>query len=118
MITAIDAVLAALGLKKLAVLAGLLGGGISAGLLPGPLALLGALWKRLACGAISGAIIAGFGAVPLSEALDKPNYLSGIALGLGLFGLSFVFKLLKAWNEFDLGATLGKIIDNWTGGNK
>lgn len=116
MVAFIDTALAALGLKKLVVLAGLLGGGISAGLLPGPLAALGALWKRAVCGAVSGAVIAGFCAEPLSQALEKPNYLSGIALGLGLFGLSFVFKLLKAWNEFDLGATLGKIIDKYTGG--
>lgn len=118
MIAFIDAFLAALGLKKLVVLAGLLGGGISAGLLPGPLALLGAWWKRLLCGAASGAVIAGFGAETLAQVLEKPNYLSGIALGLGLFGLSFVFKVLKAWNEFDLGARLGAIVDKFTGGNK
>lgn len=114
----IDTVLAALGLKKLVVMAGLLGGGISAGLLPGPLSVLGALWKRVVCGAISGAVFAGYCAEPLSQFLEKPNYLSGIALGLGLFGLSLVFKLLKAWNEFDLGATLGKIVDKWIGSNK
>lgn len=114
----LDAALAAVGLKKLVVLAGLLGGCISGGVMPGPLSILGALWKRLACGALCGGVIAGFGAVPLAEALEKPGYLSGIALGLGLFGLSFVFKLLKAWNDFDLGAALGAFVNRWTGGIK
>ena len=42
-----EGVLASFGLKKLVLLAGLFGGAISAGLLPGPLAALSALWKRL-----------------------------------------------------------------------
>lgn len=115
---ALDALLAALGLKKAVLIAGLIGGAVSGGVMPGALAALDALWKRVACGAVCGAAIAGYCAAPLAEALEKPNYLSGIALALGLFGLSFVFKVLKAWNEFDLSGAIGRLVDRLIGGLK
>lgn len=113
----IDGLLAAIGFKKALAAAGLAGGAISGGVMPGVLAAFAALWKRVACGAVCGALIAGFGAEPLALALEKPNYQAGLALGLGLFGLSFVFKVLKAWNDFDLGGALGRVIDRFIGGN-
>lgn len=112
---AIESVLAWLGLKKVVVIAGLFGGGISAAVLPGPLVVLTKTWTRVLIGAVCGAAIAGFGAAPLAAELGKPDYLPGIALGCGLFGLSFVFKVLKAWEQFDLGATLQKVIDKLLG---
>jgi hypothetical protein len=108
----LETLFSALGLKKVVVLAGLLGGAISGGIMPGPLAVLQALWARVATGAVCGSVLAGYGAQPLLFALDRPDtYLPGAALGLGLFGLSFAFKVMKAWNEFDLGGTLGRLID-------
>lgn len=110
-----DVLLGALGLKKLVVLAGFVGGAISGGVMPGALAVLDRLWKRVLGSAVSGAAIAGFAAEPLAAALERPGYLQGIALGLGLFGLSFVFKLLKAWYDFDLGGVLSRLIGNYIG---
>lgn len=97
--------------KKGILLAGMFGGGISGGLMNGALVAIGSVWGRVTCGAICGAAIATFGAAPLAKALERPDYLEGVALCLGLFGLSFVFKVLKAWNDFDLSSTLTKIID-------
>lgn len=114
----IDAVLAAFGLKEVVIVAGFVGGAISAMVMPGVLATVDALWKRVLGGSICGAMIAGYVAGPLVSALEKPEYLNGVALALGLFGLSFVFKLLKAWNEFDLGGALGRVIDNLIGRTK
>jgi hypothetical protein len=112
----LEGVMAALGLKaSTSWLAGLVGGGISAGVMPGPLAALAAAWKRIVVGAACGCAIAGFGAEPLAIALERPQYLQGVALGLGLFGLSAVFKLLKAWNDFDLGGVIGRIVDKLLG---
>jgi len=109
---AIETALSALGLKKAVVLAGLLGGAISGGIMPGPLDALRTLWARVATGAVCGSVLAAFGAQPILLALDRPDtYLQGVALGLGLFGLSFAFKLMKAWSEFDLGGVLGRLID-------
>lgn len=112
-----DAFLAGLGIKKVLAIAGLLGGAISGGVMPGVLGALGALWKRVLTGAASGAVIAAFAAEPLAVELGRPDYKTGIALGLGLFGLSFVFKVLKAWNDFDLGGTLGRLVERFTGGS-
>lgn len=113
----LDAFLAAIGVKKAIAFAGLLGGAISAGVMPGVLIALGALWKRIAAGAACGTALAGFGAEPLSQLLEKPGYVNGVALGLGLFGLSFVFKVLKAWNDFDVSGALGRLVDRFIGGN-
>lgn len=113
----LDVFLTALGIKKAVAVAGLLGGAISAGVMPGVLSALGALWKRLAAGSACGSVIAGFCAEPLALYLAKPEYMTGIALGLGLFGLSFVFKVLKAWNDFDVSGALGRLVDRFTGGN-
>ena len=111
----IDNVLLWLGLKKAVVIAGIIGGAISAGVMPGALAALNGMWQRMLCGAIAGGAIAGYGAEPLSRALDRPDYLQGVAIGLGLFGLSFVFKVLKTWNEFDIANKLDKLIDGFLG---
>lgn len=107
----LDAFLAWVGVKKALAIAGLLGGAISGGVMPGVLASLDAIWKRVLAGSACGAAIAGFGAEPLALAMTKPEYTHGIALGLGLFGLSFVFKVLKAWNDYDLSGALGKLLD-------
>lgn len=113
---AIESILSAFGLKKAVVLAGALGGAISGALLPGPLALLEALWLRVVAGAAAGSVLAGFGAQPVLLALEKPDsYLQGVALGIGLVGLSFVFKVAKAWNDFDLSAVFAKVVDKFTG---
>ena len=112
---ALESLLSALGLKKAVTLAGLAGGAISGLLLPGPLAAINWLWLRVTLGAVCGAGIAGYGAAPLTAALEKPDYLQGIALGLGLFGLSFTFKVLKTWNDFDLGSALVQLKDNLIG---
>lgn len=97
--------------KKAVLLAGMFGGGISGGVMPGALASLQSIWIRIGCGAICGAAIAAFGADPMSRALARPDYLEGVALCLGLFGLSFTIKVLKAWNDFDFSGKLDKLID-------
>lgn len=107
----LDAFLAAIGIKKVLAVAGLVGGAISGGIMPGVLGALEGWWKRVLAGAASGAAIAAFAAEPLALALNRPDYVHGIALGLGLFGLSFVFKVLKAWNDFDVGGALGRVVD-------
>ncbi len=110
----LEAVLAWMLLKSPVLAAGFAGGVISAGILPGPLAVLTRLWTRLMCGAAAGTVIAGFGAEWVAAELGKPENVNGCALALGIFGLSFVFKLLKAWNEFDLGGVVGKLVDKIT----
>lgn len=113
---AIETALSALGLKKAVLLAGMLGGLISGAVLPGPLAVLEAWWLRSVTGAVAGSVLAGFGAEPVLLALDKPDtYLQGVALAIGLVGLSFVFKVAKAWNDFDLSTALGKLVDKLMG---
>lgn len=96
-------------------IAGLFGGGISGGLLPGPLALLDKLWKRVVLGAVCGCVLAAYAAQPLAAALERPEYLRGVGLGLGLFGLSFAFKLMEAWNAFDARDTLRRVVDKLLG---
>lgn len=113
---AIETCLSALGLKKAVLLAGMLGGAISGAVLPGPLAVLEAWWLRTVTGAAAGSVLAGYGAQPVLAALEKPDsYLQGVALAIGLVGLSMVFKVAKAWNDFDLSTTLGKVVDKFLG---
>ena len=111
----LESILSALGLKKATVLAGLLGGAISGAVMPGPLAALQAIWARALAGAACGSVLAGYGAQPLAQVLEKPDYLQGVALGLGLFGLSFAFKVITAWNDFDLSTTLKQLVDKLLG---
>lgn len=110
-----DAIFGLLGLKKAVVVAGAVGGAISGATLPGPLTILAQVWKRMFAGAICGAGFAGYGAEPLAAALERPNYIMGIALATGLLGLSFFFKLLKAWNDLDLSAAVKTLVDNLIG---
>lgn len=102
----LEAALQFLGLKKLPFLAGLLGGAISAGVMPGPLAALTSHLVRMTCGALCGGIIAGYGAEPLALAFQRPEYSNGIAFGLGFVGLSFFFKVLGGLNSVDFGAII------------
>lgn len=113
---ALESILSALGLKKAVVLAGMFGGAISGALLPGPLVILEALWLRLVAGLACGGLLAGYGAETVTRALDKPDsYLHGVAIGIGLVGLSIVFKVAKAWNDFDLGGALVQLKDKLLG---
>lgn len=111
----VEAGLLAMGLKPLAVVAGFFGGLIAAGLLPGPLRVLAHCAVRLPVGALCGAVIAGYGAQPLAEALGHPESVGLAALCVGVGGLSFFFKVLEAWNQLDLGAVLVKLIEKFTG---
>lgn len=105
----LETLLLLVGIDRGVLIAGMVGGAISASFMshaePSP------VWRRLSIGALTGGCIAGFAAEPLSKELHRPEYLQGVALGLGVFGLSFISKVLKAWNEFDLSGTLAKVIE-------
>jgi len=109
-----EAWLSAFGLKKAVLLAGFLGGAISGGLLPGPLSVLSHPLVRALVGGFCGMGIAAHGAQPLAQWLDRPDSVEGVAIGLGLFGLSFSFKVMHAWNDLDLSTVFNK----YFGGNK
>lgn len=109
-----EALLSAFGLKKAVLLAGFLGGAISGGLLPGPLSVLARPAVRAMVGGCCGLGIAAYGAMPLALWLHRPDSVEGVAIGLGLFGLSFAFKVIRAWNELDLASVINKFM----GGNK
>lgn len=106
------------GLKQVPFFAGLVGGAISGAILPGPLAAISSLIVRIGCGSLCGGFISGYCAEPLAAALSKPDYLPGIAIGVGFAGLSFFFKVLSAWNALDLSAILARVIDNFTRSSK
>jgi hypothetical protein len=90
---------------------GFAGGAMSAGLLPGPLAVIARWWLRLPIGGACGAIIASGAAAPLALWLGRPEYSLGVALGVGFVGLAFLFKLLATWNELDLGSYARAVLD-------
>jgi hypothetical protein len=103
-----EALLSALGLKKAVVLAGLVGGAISGGIMAGPLAMLQNIVVRIAVSAICGAGLAGYGADTIAGWLERPGAVQGVALGLGLFGLSTTLKIITAVQAFDLTAFINR----------
>ncbi len=112
----IESLLSAIGLKQAAVLAGLVGGAISGAILPAPSFALLALWARASAGGVCGAAIGGYCAGPVAAWLGRPDDFNGIAFGLGLVGLSFAFKVIKTWNDFDIGGAITAILNKRTGG--
>ena len=113
----LESILSAIGLKKAAVLAGFVGGAISGAILPGPFGAMQYWWARVLAGATCGSAIGGYFAGPVARYLERPDDFNGIAFGLGMIGLSFAFKVIKTWNDFDLGGALGRLLNKWTGGN-
>lgn len=107
-----ESLLSLLGLKSVT-LAGLLGGGISGGLLPGPISALRTVAARVQVGALCGGVLAHYGAAPLAAELGRADFVDGVGLMLGLFGLTFALKLIVFAQEFDLK----KLLPTRFGGN-
>lgn len=107
----LDSLLFALGLKKVAVLAGAFAGAIGGVLMPGPsLAAFSRVWARVLLGACFGGAAAGWGSAPIAGWIGHPDYLGLISFCLGLWALSFAFKIHEAINAYDFGKLFDKIL--------